>query len=410
MSRILPVLLLGLLAAACGGSDNQPRGPGQQAETADDFERGPHNGRLLTDGRFSLEVTIYEANSPPHFRLYPYQDGRPVAPAGVTATIELTRLAGEVNRFSFEPEGDYLSGSGEVAEPHSFDVTVTARHPGGTSTWTYESYEGRTSIPANIAEDAGIEVEVAGPGVVRNVLRLTGTIVLDEKRRAAVGARFPGIVRSVKVQQGERVRQGQTLALVEGNDSMRTYAVAAPFDGTVLERNTSVGELADAGALFELADLSHVWVDLRAVGSDAEILRPGQPVRIRAATGTTAARTTLERVLPVVGPGQSVIARAGLANPDGHWRPGMTVTAEVTVDAREVPLAVRESGLQRFRDFTVVFAQVGDTYEVRMLDLGDRDGEYAEVLGGLKPGTRYVTDQSFLIRADIEKSGAGHDH
>jgi cobalt-zinc-cadmium efflux system membrane fusion protein len=57
-----------------------------------------------------------------------------------------------------------------------------------------------------------------------------------------------------------------------------------------------------------------------------------------------------------------------------------------------------------------VFAQVGDAYEVRMLTLGARDGEFAEVLSGLKPGTRYVTAQSFLIKADIEKSGASHDH
>jgi cobalt-zinc-cadmium efflux system membrane fusion protein len=88
----------------------------------------------------------------------------------------------------------------------------------------------------------------------------------------------------------------------------------------------------------------------------------------------------------------------------------MTVAAEVTVGTRNVPLAVKESGLQRFRDFTVVFAQVGETYEVRMLELGERDGEYVEVTGGLKPGTNYVAEQSFLIRQDIEKSGASHDH
>ena len=88
----------------------------------------------------------------------------------------------------------------------------------------------------------------------------------------------------------------------------------------------------------------------------------------------------------------------------------MTVSATVAVAEREVALAVKESGLQRFRDFTVVFAQVGETYEVRMLELGARDGEYAEVLGGLKPGTRYVAEQSFLIKADVEKSAASHDH
>ena len=75
-----------------------------------------------------------------------------------------------------------------------------------------------------------------------------------------------------------------------------------------------------------------------------------------------------------------------------------------------MPLAVRTTGLQAFRDFTVVFTRVEDTYEVRMLELGRSDGEYVEVLGGLKPGAPYVAENSYLIKADIEKSGASHDH
>ena len=76
----------------------------------------------------------------------------------------------------------------------------------------------------------------------------------------------------------------------------------------------------------------------------------------------------------------------------------------------EAPLAVRTKALQPFRDFTVVYAKVGDTYEVRMLDLGRRTEEWTEVLGGIEPGTTYVVDGAFLIRADIDKSGASHDH
>ena len=71
---------------------------------------------------------------------------------------------------------------------------------------------------------------------------------------------------------------------------------------------------------------------------------------------------------------------------------------------------MRESGLQRFRDFTVVFAKYCATYEVRMLELGRKDGDFVEVLGGIDPGENYVTANSFLIKADIEKSGASHDH
>ncbi|MCZ6772340.1 MAG: HlyD family secretion protein, partial [Proteobacteria bacterium] len=63
-----------------------------------------------------------------------------------------------------------------------------------------------------------------------------------------------------------------------------------------------------------------------------------------------------------------------------------------------------------FRDFTVVYGRFGDTYEVRMLELGRQTPEWTEVLGGLQPGTPYVTENAFLIRADVEKDGAVHDH
>jgi cobalt-zinc-cadmium efflux system membrane fusion protein len=139
-------------------------------------------------------------------------------------------------------------------------------------------------------------------------------------------------------------------------------------------------------------------------------IRTGQKVSVKSSTGELRGEAVIRALLPVATRGQSVIARAVLANPDGQWRPGMAVEADIAVSQPQVPLVVRESGLQRFRDFTVVFARVGDTYEVRMLELGARDGEFAEVLGGLKPGTPYVTEQSFLIKADIEKSGASHDH
>jgi cobalt-zinc-cadmium efflux system membrane fusion protein len=82
----------------------------------------------------------------------------------------------------------------------------------------------------------------------------------------------------------------------------------------------------------------------------------------------------------------------------------------VVVEQFKVPLAVPYSAIQRFRDFKVVFARFGNTYEVRMLEMGRRDPQWVEVLGGLEPGTLYVTQNSYLIKADIEKSGAKHAH
>lgn len=409
MNRIAVLILVAALAA-CSGPSPEPAAGETAAAASAEYERGPHRGRMLRDGNFALEITIFETGVPPQFRLYAYRDDKPIKPSEVKPVIELKRLDGEVNRFTFKAENDYLIGSGTVIEPHSFDVKVTAQSGGRNHAWSYASYEGRTTILAASAQEAGVKVEAAGPAIVRDTVRLMGTVALDANRRAEIKARFPGIVRSVPVQQGQRVSRGQTLATVEGNDSMRTYAVTAPFDGVVLTRTTNVGDVAGDAPLFELADMSNVWIELRAIGSDAERLSPGQRVQVSSATGGTKAEATIQTLLPVAGSGQSVIARISIPNTEGKWRPGMTVSTEVTIASREVPLAVKESGLQRFRDFTVVFAQVGDTYEVRMLELGERDGEYAEVLGGLKPGTRYVAEQSYLIRADIEKSGASHDH
>ena len=139
-------------------------------------------------------------------------------------------------------------------------------------------------------------------------------------------------------------------------------------------------------------------------------VRKGLAVRIENPTGGAAIETTIDAYLPVANSAsQTVIARAPLpANPG--LVPGMRLSAEIVVDTIEAPLAVRTSGLQRFRDFTVVFAKVDETYEVRMLDLGARDRDWVEVQGGLAPGTEYVTTNAFLLKADVEKDGASHDH
>ena len=71
---------------------------------------------------------------------------------------------------------------------------------------------------------------------------------------------------------------------------------------------------------------------------------------------------------------------------------------------------MKESGLQTLFAFTVVFTQHGDVYQARPLELGRRSGGYVEVLKGLAAGEPYVTENSFLLKADIGKSGPSHDH
>jgi len=136
----------------------------------------------------------------------------------------------------------------------------------------------------------------------------------------------------------------------------------------------------------------------------------GAPVSI---TDTTSGHTVSGKISQInlmTQADQSVNVRVVLDNQKGLLRPGRHVNAKITVGNHAAALAVKRTGLQAFRDFTVVYAQIGEEYEVRMLELGLQAGEWAEVLGGLESGTRYVSENSYVIKADIEKSGASHDH
>jgi cobalt-zinc-cadmium efflux system membrane fusion protein len=134
-------------------------------------------------------------------------------------------------------------------------------------------------------------------------------------------------------------------------------------------------------------------------------------VQVTRLTDGATAPARLERVLPgTATASQSTVARATIANTDGLWRPGSAVAARITVEELPVGLAVPLSALQQWRDWDVVFIRIGDTYEARPVELGRRDARQVEVLGGIAAGDQVVIEQSYLVKADIDKSGASHDH
>ena len=99
-----------------------------------------------------------------------------------------------------------------------------------------------------------------------------------------------------------------------------------------------------------------------------------------------------------------------LANTDRLWRPGLPVTVEVVAEENDVPVAVAVEAIQTVRDWQVVFGRFDDQLEARPLELGKSDGHFVEVISGLKAGDRYALKNSFLIKAELGKAGASHDH
>lgn len=427
-SKLLLLLIaLPLALTACGGADEPAAAPAAQAEAgheegkdehghggaaAEEPEKGPHGGRLLEDGTFALELAIFEEDVPPEFRAWATWDGKPVPPDALKLTVSLQRLGGVTDRIEFMPQSDFLRGNAEVYEPHSFTVKVEVEAGGGSRhQWTYDSFEGRTSIPAATAKEAGIVIDTAGPRLIQDVLPLYGVIAPNAENVCEVAARYPGVIQRVTHSLGDVVKQGEVLAVVESDESLRSYDVTSPISGVVTMRHANPGEQTGSEPLFTVTNLSSVWAELSVFPRDLPRLKPGQRARVRAVDGGEPAEGEVVRVSPAgAGTNQALTVRVKMDNTQGHWTPGLYVNAEVLIGGSEVPVAIRQDAVQRFRDWQVAFENVGDVFEPRPLELGRSDGEWVEIRSGLKAGAHYVAANSFLVKADIEKSGASHDH
>jgi len=289
---------------------------------------------------------------------------------------------------------------------------VTAQRPGKSRmSWMYASYEGRITIAESVATSMGVETRTAGPTSLKQELVLSGTVHADPTRMSEVRARYAGIVREVLVQPSGRVTKGQILAQIQSNESLQNYPLVAPIAGTLIEHRARVGEATGSEQLFTIIDTSKVWIELDVFQKDLPLVKPAQEVQVFDLDERELARGSVARIGTVATHGsQAVQARVVIDNASGALRPGQFITSNVNIATHEVPLAVERGAIQRFRDFDVVFEKIGETYEVRMLELGRSDATHIEVTGGLQKGALYVARNSYLIKADIEKSGASHDH
>ncbi len=195
--------------------------------------------------------------------------------------------------------------------------------------------EGVKLSDAQIAA-AGIELLPAGPRELRDTLRLNGMIQPNQEALVKVTPRFPGVVRSMRKRLGDKVRKDEVLATVESNQSLTTYELKAPIDGTVIDRDGTLGgvRLRAAAAVHHRRPLDHVdrprrlppRLRARAGGRCRGDRRRGWradhrgPHRLR-----LAARCQRHA--------DRSIARAVVAN-DGRLRPGLFVDGRVLLSAR----------------------------------------------------------------------------
>ena len=268
--------------------------------------------------------------------------------------------------------------------------------------------EGHVELSAAARKNANLKIEQAAGAKIQTQLPLYGKIVSNEETLAHVQPRFPGVVRAVHKRLGDPVLKGDLLAVVESNDSLRTYDIKSEVSGTVIKKDVTLGEFVkNEDTIYSIADLSTVWVDLVVFREDFRSLKVGQSVEIHPGAEEEAIREKIAYISPFGTEGtQSMLARCSVPNPSGELRPGLFVTAEITTGESDAPVAVKLSAIQTLKEKTVVFVEEGDAFEARQVKLGARDNTYVEILSGLSKGDRYVSDNSFILKAEIGKEDA----
>lgn len=402
-----PTLFDKLLVAHESGSKES-----DSSKANEEFKRGPHRGRLLQEGDFQVEVTIFEPEGvPPRFRIYFFDNGTPVNPSEVTYKMMLKRI-NRTENIPFQQNGDYLESSIEASEPHSFKVNLSVEFKGKTYAWEYESYEGRVELTQEAVDANSIKVEQARPQILEIKLNVMGKIMPNEEFTVDISPRFPGLVKAVNKRLGDYVRKGEPLAVIESNESLQNYEIKSEINGMVIKKNVNIGMyLTGQENIFVVSDLQTVWADFNIYRHDLYQIKVEDPVEVKSLDGNLKEQSTISYISPVGHEStQSVSARAVLPNPNELWRPGFFISGEITVDKVTVSVAIKDAALQTFRDWDVVFISAGNMFEVVPVKLGRRNKEWVEIISGLSPGDAYVSENSFVLKADLEKSGAKHEH
>lgn len=342
-------------------------------------------------------------------------DGQPTGLVLSESAAALADVASELVMRKYVTTDVHLVG--KVTSDETMTRTITAR-VGGRLEKLYVEYTGQV-----VARGMSL-AEIYSPELY------TAQVELQSAARAAKSDHENGVLAGRAAQNlqavSERLRlwgmsEGQIEEIIESQTVSHTMTIAAPIGGTVITRNVTRGDYIKTGSvLYEIADLSRVWIALEAFEVDVALLSPGQSVRFttRAYPGTEFVGNILFVNSVLNENTRTIEVRVVVENMDGKLKPGMLVTAEVAVrldesgqpvlDEREAvaPLVIPASAPLLTGDRAVVYvkseSEEGLVFSGREIQLGPRVGEYYIVLSGLQEGELVVTRGNFKIDSALQ--------
>ena len=194
-------------------------------------------------------------------------------------------------------------------------------------------------------------------------------------------------------------------------EELRRREVRATIAGRITSRPTVLGAAVTAETeIYTVADLSTVWVELAVPTADIAFASEGSTVRVRG-DGDIAGEGRVIFLSPVLDPEtRSARAVVEVANPDSRFRPSAYVTAELTTAEQPADVVVPRGAIQQISGQDIVFVRNADGFEKREVVLGPGDSDNVEIVFGLDAGEQFAASNTFVLKAELGKSEAGHSH
>ncbi|MEL7477915.1 MAG: efflux RND transporter periplasmic adaptor subunit [Pseudomonadota bacterium] len=308
--------------------------------------------------------------------------------------------------FAFSTLGLTHSTMVYAGEGHDHDEKTTSAH----KQLQHDEEENIVVLTEQAILANGIKTERASSGTISQHDTLFGVVAPTIDNTFTIMAPYQGIVEKVFVEIGDRVTKNQPLLKVQNRQTLQSYIIKSPADGEVTERLIAQGQLALDQTLLTIINLEQVWVELSAFPENIEKLQIGQSADIYDLHQHLNTSGKVSYIAPMMTGGHIARARVVINNRDGHWRPGMHVKADVKTAELTSQLRVKQTAIQSLEDENVVFVKTANRFEARHVTLGEANREWVSVIEGLNADEEYVTENSYILKADILKNGASHAH
>lgn len=259
-----------------------------------------------------------------------------------------------------------------------------------------------------------IKTEVVQPGSLEVTLKAVGRVSENLNKTAKVTSTLEGRLIKLNADLNQTVKAGEVLGLVQTPELLgKPLELKAPIDGVITERKSTVGELINKDTeIYMISDPSDLWVLAEIKERDIGAVHVGQETSF-----TTLAYPGEQFHGQVVLLGNRVEtasrtmeARIAAANADGRLKPGMFVDVEIATTALRDVLVISDEALQEMEQERIVFVALSETkFEKRAVKIGQEEHGRVQVLEGIKPGERVVTEGSFILKSELLKGELGEE-